>query len=358
MKNQLKIICLTLLLCLSAVTIYAEEIHSSDIADLINYLDTPVRIETGQGGNFQGILRAVKDDWVEVVDRDGLILFIDIQSIETYIVFDQTVTKDTFFQDSASNRLIVMPTGFPMEPGEFHVADQEIAAVTMSYGLSEHISFWSGISIPGFLMNARYTASFTPTFAVSFGSFAGLSWIGNEDGSHTAGIIPYCIASWGEPNNNITVGGGPLIVYDLGSNQSPELPGVIGVFGGKKVITATTSLIFENWIIWGERTKYGSMEPVANWYEVEDDSWGEGYWDFVPSMIFPAVCFRIASQRLSWDIGAVLPLQIANEEEVIIEADNDEEVQGYYKNTKYRLEGFGGEVILPIPILSITYRID
>ena len=296
---------------------------------------------------------------MEILGSDGQLLFVDLESVESYIVFDQTIEKDTFFQDSASNRLIIIPTGFPMEPGEFHVADQEIAAVTMSYGLNEHVSFWSGISIPGLLLNVRYIASFTQNLAVSFGSFAGFSWVETDGDSLPGVVIPYTIGSWGDPNNNVTIGGGPLIYVDFKSDPVMDLSGAACVIGGKKVLTSTTSLIFENWIVWGPRNDYNplSLVPVSISEDLSSDKYDE-FWSSVPSMLFPAVCFRIAGERLSWDIGVVVPLMISNEEEITVEADEEDDSTHFWQNTAFKLMGPFDEVIIPIPILSITYRID
>ena len=167
MRRIRKIIISTIFIFFSVILLWAEDLESTDISDLINFADQPVKITTVQRGDFQGILKDVNEKWVEIVGKDGQLLFIDLDSVESYIVYSEELEKETFFQDSASNRLVVMPTGFPMETGEFHVADQEIAAVTMSYGLNEHVSFWSGISIPGFVLNARLIASLVPTVAVS-----------------------------------------------------------------------------------------------------------------------------------------------------------------------------------------------
>lgn len=334
--------------------LWSGDMEFRDLGTLIDHIDKPVRIHTAQGGSFQGILKSVEADRVELVDKDGQIVAVHIDSIEYYRIFTEEVDADTFFEDSASNRLIVMPTGFAMEPGELHVADQEIAAVTVSYGLNEHISFWAGISIPGFLVNARYIANFTPRFSVSFGSFAGLSW--TEDLSVGA-IIPYSIASLGEPNNNFTFGGGPLILFDREASETVRIEGAVFAFGGKKVITSSTSLISENWIFWGARPVIEpNMTPILiespEWdnFEFENEEWG-----ILPLNLFPALVFRIAGRRLSWDIGAVFPFSISNYDEVREGEGETETIK--YEKTKYRIEGLGG-VFVPIPIVSITYRID
>lgn len=321
------------------------ENETTDVSLSPATIGNPVRVETIQGGSFQGVLKAISGDRIEIVAEDGQILQIDLNSIVSVQILDSSESRHTFFRDSASNRLVVMPTGFPMETGEFHVADQEIIAVTVSYGLNDHVSFWAGLSVPGFLLSARYILSPAERFAISVGSFAGLSWI--ED-LQAGAILPYLIASWGEPDNNVTIGGSPVMTFDLDRSKPFELSGAVLALGGKKVLTSTSSLIFENWIMWLKRDVYdNSIDPV------------DKRWDAVPNAILPAVVFRIAGERLSWDIGAVVPLLITNAEFVIVdpEASEEEEI-GYNKNTGYKLQGVFDEAIIPIPILSVTYRID
>ena len=305
----------------------------------------PVRVKTVQGGNFQGVLRTVEDDRIEIVADDGQIILVDLASVVSFLVIDTEITKETFFQDSASNRLIVMPTGFPMDTGEFHVADQEIIAVTMSYGLNEHASFWAGVSIPGFVFSGRYILSPAERFAISIGSFAGLAWL---ERPLTGAVLPYLIASWGEPNNNVTAAVSPIMTFGFEESVPFELAGAVLALGGKMVLTSTTSLISENWVMWLKRDVYdNSVDPVRR------------EWDAVPRFIFPAVVFRIAGQRLSWDIGAVLPIAIHDSEFVFFEdLDPEAEEDGYYRNSDYRIGGLFDDILFPLPILSVTYRID
>ena len=161
-------------------------------------------------------------------------------------------------------------------------------------------------------------------------------------------VLPYLIASWGEPNNNFTVAASPIMTFDFAENAPFELAGAVLALGGKMVLTSTTSLIFENWIMWTKRDVYdNSFEPVGQ------------KWDLVPRYLFPAVVFRIAGQRLSWDIGAILPLAIHDSDFVIVESpDPEAEDASYYENSGYWLGGMFDDVVFPLPILSVTYRID
>ena len=75
--------------------------------------------------------------------------------IDEATVIDEESRALTYYQDAAANKLLVIPRGFGMEPGEFHISDQEIVIVNASYGVSEHLSLWGALTIPGMLVNVR-----------------------------------------------------------------------------------------------------------------------------------------------------------------------------------------------------------
>ena len=282
-----------------------------------------LRISTESGASFQGILYSVTDDFVLIQDRDGQILTLLRAVIEEVELIPSGPDKKAYYQDSAANRLLVMPTGFPMEPGEFHIADQEIAAVTMSYGVSENFSLWGGISIPGALVSARYTWPLGDKAAFSAGTFAGISWI-----EFVGLMIPYTIFSVGTPEDNFTVGTGAVVTFH--TNEF-ALDAAVLALGKKWVLSDTTAIVTETWILWGKRSVY---------YTDREENVMEG-WDAVPLAAVPGIAFRIAGEKFSWDVGAVLP--------ILVTKDDGE----------YTVEGLGGEyTFIPIPLISLTYRID
>ena len=274
---------------------------------LTDHVGEAVRIETAGRETYQGRLYAVLEDRIELVLADGQIIQILTDEIVETEVIDTQIGNRALYQDAAANRLMVMPTGFPMEKGEFHIADQELAVVTASYGLSENVSLWAGISIPGLVLSGRLSFKLTKTFAVSAGVFAGVLWIDFD-----ALILPYAVASFGTPNRNFTIGGSA--VYATIRNR---VTGAVAAIGGKFVITPTSALITENWLMW----------------------------DLTTSNPFPGInvfglSFRIAGNRLSWDIGAVVPI-----------------FTSFFGGT-FEVSGIGGDTIIPLPLISLTYRID
>ena len=293
----------------------SQDVQSGGTAGSVDpeeLIGRPVRVQTEGGGSFQGTLLTVSPDRLELVQSDGQILALSRGQIKRLEEIPAGKGVRAFYQDSASNRLIFAPTGFAMEPGELHVTDTELVVVTASYGLGDYVSFWGGISPLGALASARGILPLGERFAVSAGTFVGLEWLSLLGEPVTGLLLPYVLASWGEPENNLTVGSAWAVTIDGRGFRSF---GLVVVVGGKIVLTPTTALVSENWLVWGEREE------------------GAG-WDAVPVAGFFAVAFRIAGGRLSWDIGAVMPLGFDG-----------------------GVTGLAGGPFIPLPWLSVTYRI-
>lgn len=291
--------------------------ESRAVADLEALLGTGISVRTAGGGSFQGTLIGVKDDRIEVLLSDGQILSIARTELTELLEVDDSAGSRSFYEDSASNRLIIMPTGFPMDQGEFQIADQEIIAVTGSYGINSWLSVWGGISVPGALFSLRVSIQVGQSTGMSAGSFVGASWFDLGLGPL---VLPYGVVSFGEDDNNITIGSGFMMTF----NEGFDIPGAVFAVGGKRTLTATTAIVTENWVVWTKRSSYNPTTEMS-----------EENWTGVPLVIAPAAAFRIVNNRLSWDIGAVVPLIINGS-------------PGNY---------FLNDPVIPIPILSVTYRI-
>ncbi|MBN1835276.1 MAG: hypothetical protein JW820_05450 [Spirochaetales bacterium] len=312
MPAVILLLCLVLLSA-GGIEVWAAGEEDASPVEPEQLVGRAVRVETEGGGVFQGTLLAVSADRLELVESDGRIVAVSRDRIERVQEIPTDRGVRAFYQDSASNRLIFAPTGFAMEPRELHVTDTELVFVTASYGLNRYVSFWGGISPVGALASARGILPLGGRLAVSAGSFVGLEWL-SILGEPVAGLLlPYVLASWGEPENNLTVGCAWAVT--IGGADGFRSFGLVAMVGGKIVLTATTALVSENWLIWGERSE------------------GAGF-DAIPVSGLFGLAFRIAGGRLSWDIGAVMPLGF------------DGGVSGLFDGT-----------FVPLPWLSLTYRI-
>lgn len=268
-----------------------------------------VIVKTSGGGSFRGLLLGSSAERLELVDGEGRIIAIARASVLSCEEIDLSRDQAEYFQDSAANRLIVMPTGFAMDKGELHVASQEIAVITMSYGLSNRLSLWAGVSIPGAVVNLRWAFEPADRLAISVGGLAGMIWT-------DTGLLglPYVLASFGHENRNISIGAGLPITWT--PSEGMQTRAAVGTIAGKIIVSPTSSVVTENWIVF---------------HEGESDGW----W---AATCLPAAVFRIAGERLSWDIGLVLP--------VTVDPGAENPVSGLADGT-----------LIPIPLLSVTYRL-
>ena len=290
-----------------------------------------VRVRTAGRGEFQGLLISVSEDRVEIQNGEGQIISVAADQIIEVLVIDPTRRRDTYFQDAAANKLILMPVGFPMDGGELHVADQEIVAVSASYGVTDNFSLWGGLSIPGAILNARYGVAIGEKVGMSAGSFVGVAFI--DPGALV--LLPYVITSVGSPNQNLTLGVGGVF-YSWDPKVEFYTVGGAAAIAGKIVLSQTASIITENWIMVlqsHERGGWTSDRPVV--------------------AVFPAVAFRIAGSRFSWDIGITMPFSFDDRYDYEYDEATDTETETYLGY------GFGWLLYepIPIPIVEFTYRV-
>jgi hypothetical protein len=310
MKPLTRLFVITVFLACAAASIYGS---GGDVRqDLEAALGKVVRIQTAGRGEFQGELLSVGPERVEIQNAEGLILILAASEITRVLVIEPSRSAETYYQDAAANKLFFMPVGFGMEPGELHIANQEVLAVSVSYGVSELFSLWGAVSIPGLMCNARFSFAPHPKVGLSLGSFAGVVFI-----EPALVGLPYVITSFGTRNQNFTLGAGALVYYITGDESL--LVGGVCALGGKIVISQTASLITENWI--------------ALCTTRRDDRWTDELW----GVFFPSLAFRIAASRFSWDIGITLPLALN-------------------QNGGTTLDWLAGDPI-PFPLLGFTYRI-
>ncbi len=332
-----------LLTCLVLTTGWSQD-SPQEIRQLLKHsIGEVVRVRTEGRGEFQGNLLSVGEERIEIQNHEGLVMEVVLDEVTEVLVIDPTAGRGTYFQDAAANKLILMPVGFGMDPGEFHIADQELIIVSASYGFSEHFSMWGALSIPGALFNARLSTSIGDTVGLSAGSFLGVIFL--EWGHALA--MPYVIGSFGSVNQNFTIGAAAPFYIDIaheipvaGGGEVLTTYGVTGgvmAIGGKIVLSQTASIVTENWIA------------------VLTEYWN-GAWRSPMIFAIPTVAFRIAGSRFSCDVGIGMGMYYMRSSEDTpweeVEAGAD-----YVKTWGDYEFDWITDVPIPIPILSVTYRI-
>ncbi len=303
-----------IILCVVLLSFFLIPVSGEDLiisngrsADLYTeYLGKPVRVETESGASFQGTLTMATGERLELLSPDGQYLLINSEMVETMTVILEESDPRQFYQDSVSNRLLFLPTAFPMGAGDFHVAAQEIIVITSSYGLSDRMSLWGAVSPFAGMISGRFSQPVGSQFAVSAGGLFIFDWTGDFFDDLSPAIMPYALASGGSEDNNITGGTGVIIGFP---DRSIGIQGVAATLGGKRVITSTLAFINENWFFLGSN---------------------EGRWNSGAGIV--GLGFRIVGNRFSWDIGAL---------------------------TVITFDEFGPQLLeIPIPWLSLSYRVQ
>ena len=276
-----------------------------------------VLVRTVGGGEFQGLVLSSSEDRLETDRWRGPhrpdISSIDQVDLSGRVSGNGRLRTRPFLPrtrrkiDSSSCRRL-----FPSSRENLHITTQEVVVITMSYGVTERLSAWGGISIPGAIANLRYSVQPMDRLAISFGSFAGMTWTSPRAGA----VMPYAIASFGVPDRNFTAAA--AFPFAVSEDDSPYAAGAFAAFGWKTIVSRTASIIVETWIFYNS--------DMGRWREID-------------IVAIPAVAFRIAGGRFSWDIGVFLPTQLAS------------------LDTGYAFTGMGAGPFIPLPILSLTYRL-
>lgn len=280
-----------------------------------------VAVRTEGKGVFRGELLTVAEDRLELVSPDGSIVSVSRRAVtEVVPVEEKGVGRD--FQDSAANRFVVMPTAFPMEKGEFHIASHQLAFFNAAYGVSSAVSVWAGVTVLGGLLNGRVSLRPAERLGFSAGIFAGGTWFS----PFTALLLPYGVMSVGAENRNMSVGLGWPLGYFRQTVETPEgiesgpwvfrTLGAVAVLAGKVPLSSTTAFVSENWFA----------------VPYDGRTWDTGL------AVIPMQVLRVAGPRWSWDVGLALPVRVSSDE-----------------GLRWL---FGGTALIPVPVLSVTYRID
>jgi hypothetical protein len=277
--NVMKGIALCALLLPCAVpSASAQTVSNVAISDFTTLLDQPIEIRTTGGGAFRGTLYAIRSDRLELLAPEGNFISIARDQVEMVIPLSAERGIRAFYVDPAANRLLIMPTAFPMDRGEIHVANQEIVSFSGSYGVTDRVSLWSGVSIPGALLSVRASSSAGDRLGASVGALAALPWMEVDD----AALLPYALLSFGREDHNITVGAGVAFFADdlFGSTYAP-----VQVVGGKIPLSPRVAFVTETWLVQYVDANEWRLEALA-----------------------PSIAFRILTEQLSWDLGALVPV--------------------------------------------------
>jgi hypothetical protein len=278
-----------------------------------SFLNKQVWLETTNGFTVWGELTWVDGEKLEIVNADGITIQIDRDRVKSIVRIAPSNERRLPPFDAASNRLLLLPTAFPLAQGQLLVSNTDLVSVSASYGITNNFSLWGGATPIGTAISGRFSFELiNGVFGVSMGSYVFF----NPLGSMTDFVVPFAITSIGSGSFNLTVGLGGIFTMTTNLPISFDFVSVAVVLGGIIPLSSTVGILTENWLLLPYDTLYYAFDQT-------------------PTCI-PILVVRISGSRLSWDFGLALPFTFGPTGQVI---------------------GLFGP-LFPLPVLGLTYRIS
>lgn len=213
-------------------------------------------ITTRDGSELYGRIVAIVADTVEF-ETDFAKVSIAISNIETVRIVSTENIRDGryWFPNPNCTRLYFAPTARMLKQGEGYFADYYLFFPSLTWGITDYISFGGGMSLFPGIGFGNQLFYFTPKVGVSAGkdvSFAIGALIASiptegfddDDDRSTLGI-GYGVWTYGSPERSVTCGLG----YGFSEGKLADKPMVMAGFDYR--ISRRSAFVSENWMIPG-----------------------------------------------------------------------------------------------------------
>jgi hypothetical protein len=211
-----------------------------------------VNIELKNGDNINGKLMARRGDTVVVETTTLGTININIKNIKNIDARSPENIKanEYWFDNVHAVHGFIAPTAFNLRKGEGHYSNIYLFFNYVSYGLTDNFSltagteflsllFGEGSDVPAFYyLNPKLSIPVNKEVNVALGSMLVFYKNGNFNGSQALLPIPYGIATFGNRNNNASVG---FATSFVGSRRIPIL-----TISGQGRLARGISLMTEN----------------------------------------------------------------------------------------------------------------
>lgn len=184
----------------------------------------------------------------------------DNTEINTATKENEKYTKK-WFDNPTDTRLFLSPTARMLKKGSGYFQDIDIFVATANYGITDNISIGAmGTLIPYIGLESQVFA-ITPKFGYEITkdlSIAGSILYGSGPNSTVIGQfgLGYGAATYGNADNNLTIGFGSGLYSSYGSNTySTQLV----IIGGMYRVSEYISVLSENWFILNSNTYFPSL---------------------------------------------------------------------------------------------------
>jgi hypothetical protein len=233
--------------------------------------DSLVTVTLKSGESYVGFITAQDDLTITIRTATGVFISVPRNQIAQMTwVTPSKVAPPRWRKDPNYSRLLVAPTGRPLEQGDGYFSDIYVFLVGVGVGMTDQIGMLVGMSIvPGvgldeqvFYIAPKIGHQFNENFAASIGTlFAHV----NET---SAGLL-WGVATFGPVESSLTAGlAWGYVKYEGNADfELTEEPTIL--IGGAVQMSNSLSLVSENWLILG-------AEPSEMPFSIALRLFGEG----------------------------------------------------------------------------------
>ncbi len=247
--------------------------------------------------------------WVAGVD-DKLVVQSEVGTVEIRledILFLRHLSEEDIsslgFHSPNATRYLFAPSAIPLKEGERYYQNVWVVLNTVTFGVSDNVTITAGIEAistfitiftservgPGLMGNVKYGKKLGENFYLGGGLLAAAT-VG-EGISEGNAALAYGIATWGNPDNHITIGAG------TGLAAGEWIQGPVMVVGGTHRVNRGLALVTENWII-------PTFEQRPPFRDVQTGASYPGYTDAIVRMAFSGGV-RVLTEKNTFDIALV-----------------------------------------------------
>lgn len=202
-------------------------------------------------------------------------------SVEAIEINKQTKENDNITKKWLANptdtRLFLSPTARMLKKGNGYFQDIDIFIASANYGITDNISIGAMGTLIPYIGIGNQVYAVTPKIGYEINkdlSIAGSVLLGGGTEAIGKFGLGYGAATYGNADNNITLGFGSGLYSNYGSNQYTSLV----IIGGMYRVSEYISVLSENWIILNNS-----------------------------SIVLPSLGVRFFGEKLSADLGFVVP---------------------------------------------------
>ena len=201
-----------------------------------------IQLHLLDNSKYTGKLITTEDDYFVLEIQHSGIVKIPIASVTKILNLKGDKIRP---HNPNSSRYFFAPSAIPLEKHTGYYQNVYLLYNSVSFGLTHNFTLGGGVVIPLlFFITPKVGYKIRDNFYLGAGLIAGTTLL---PGAIISGGIPFGVATFGNEENNFTVGGGYGLIWEEGNFEQTHYP--ITTINGMLRVSKRIQLVSENWIV-------------------------------------------------------------------------------------------------------------